>query len=252
MSGFSIHPPNTTGMPLPTNDYVIFSMQRSSSTTLCSDMNRHGLSCLYELLNFGVNQSGFLWQQRLGVTTDFLLTHPEQFVQRVRDAFAPSTGFGYKVFPGQVRAVLLDKLVTPNITCVIYKRENITAQYMSWKRATAAGCWSTSGDPRCHEAHVDADDAELASFARTYHEWYTTAETVCCARAGRIIRGTMESNVLSTQIPSPASPTSFKHTSQNRQSSGNKERQREMAAAHAERQEEASDACTQVKQNKKG
>ena len=119
--------------------YIIFSMRRSSTTTLCSDLNRAKKHCYYELLNYGKNQTGRQWADRLGWTQAQIQSYPKEFVDRVRRTSSLQT-FGYKLFPEHIPHYKLPDILDHNQTCIIYRRANVTAQYLSWKRAVDHGC----------------------------------------------------------------------------------------------------------------
>ena len=173
------------------NDYVILSMQRSATTTLCHDLNAEGLTCLYELLNMGSHQSGFQWKQRLNLSETLARSQPSAFVQLVRSFLSPQKQVGYKVFPQHVTASNLQQMMTTNTTCVIYWREDVVAQYRSWKIAHTTGCWTTNGSAECHNASMAADEHELQRFERMRDAWYADVRELSW-RCGHVINVTME------------------------------------------------------------
>ena len=164
----------------PLGDYVIFSMQRSASTTLCTWLNGYnGTDCQYELLNFGVQQSGYKWSHLLNISVDHIHKHPEVFVNLVRSKMSTNiTSFGFKVFPQHINWSLLPALIRDNRTCIILSRANITAQYISWKRAHTSGCWATSGT-QCHNISISFDNTEFEHYKANRDQWYAYIKQVC-------------------------------------------------------------------------
>ena len=192
------------------SDYVIFSMARSGTTTLCDDLNERSLNCMYELLNVGERNAGAKWLRRLKLPTSFVQKRPLDFLQRVRAAvmshqsvdIGSRHAFGYKVFPcpkslfSRAKSpcwseARLKSIVSETTACIIFQRRNITAQYESHKRAMEHDCWDTTGvrSSRCRmPVRIKRD--EYSHFVQRYRNWYAQAESVCAGR--RVIRDTTE------------------------------------------------------------
>ena len=90
---------------------------------------------------------------------------------------------GFKLFPRQsIPPQAAARLAT---TCIIYRRQNVTAQYLSLKRALRNGCWGTrpeeqrSCSPRGPDARLGND---FAGFRRAYWTWYRDVEQACAGR----------------------------------------------------------------------
>ena len=183
--------------------YVIFSMQRSGTTTLCRDLNRLNMNCMYELFNWGENNAGLRWSRKLNISAEQAAHSPMEYVGRVLGAenasrppglhiaqTAATSGptrnqchSGFKLFPGQsIPPQAAARLAT---TCIIYRRQNVTAQYLSLKRALRNGCWGTrpeeqrSCSPRGPDARLGND---FAGFRRAYWTWYRDVEQACAGR----------------------------------------------------------------------
>ena len=108
--------------------YVVFSMQRSASTTLCDDLRKWGANCTYERLNAGAGNAGMHFSHRLGISPNFVGSHPSEFIDRVRAALHRPPLFGFKVFPTHP---FPPSYITPSTTCVVLRRQNVTAQFIS-------------------------------------------------------------------------------------------------------------------------
>ena len=151
-------------------------MQRSASTTLCDDLNMWHANCTYELLNGGEKNAGAHWSQRLGVSPSLMHSHPSWFVDTVRKALHRPPVFGFKLFPHHPFSA---SHVTPTTTCVVLRRRNVTAQFVSTKIAQTRDCWDTHGASRCHDATYKVDAKELAAFARACAAWFAKVERFC-------------------------------------------------------------------------
>lgn len=205
--------------------YVIFSMQRSGTTTLCRDLNRLSMDCMYELFNFGANNNGLRWGGILNVTVKQAADEPLEFINRVlrtqntsgppswkdghgtpngsgRNANAnfapivqtPAAGgptrykckAGFKLFPRH--AIAPEVAARLAATCIIYKRENVTAMYLSAKRAKM-GCWSTRPDTqrsKCAAYPKPKIGDDFDEYRRNYTWWFGKVKESCEA-AGRPI-----------------------------------------------------------------
>ena len=65
------------------------------------------------------------------------------------------------------------------------RRENTTAQYLSWKTAVTYGCWATSpqkqaADPSCAERVTELGN-DWPQFQIQVDEWYAKSEASCRA-----------------------------------------------------------------------
>lgn len=192
--------------------YVIFSMQRSGTTTLCRDLSRLKMNCLYELFNWGRGNTGLIWGQYLNITAEQAERWPMEYISRVLQAHNTSRPIGqhiakigsmdgptrvqcqsgFKLFPGHhIRPEAAAKLAT---TCIIFRRQNVTAQYISWKRASTygGGCWGTQPTEQrdCREKAPTEIGEDFEEFKRKYTEWYLRVEKACVGRT--IVQWTTE------------------------------------------------------------
>lgn len=168
--------------------YVIFSMQRSASTTLCGDLRKWDANCTYELLNTGAGNAGMEWSHRLGISPNFVGSHPSEFIDRVRAALHRPPLFGFKVFPTHP---FPPSYITPSTTCVVLRRQNVTEQFISTQIARKSGCWATDGTTECHNATWRVNAKDLARFSRESSEWFARVEKLC-AGAKTTLRVTTE------------------------------------------------------------
>ena len=120
------------------------------------------------------------------------MSKPADFVSAVHSQVNTSA-FGYKIFPEHIPNDKVPDILSHNETCIIYKRENITAQYMSLKRAVKYNCWHTTGGPKCHNLHVEFSQSEFMDFKHKYATWYRLVEDAC--KGHRIVRCTMEEHL---------------------------------------------------------
>jgi len=139
--------------------FVIFSRQRSASSTFVSALNLHPhVSCGFELFA-PKNQFGDEVRKALGFGS-----HAEQLA-RLADfmegwwSLCPSKACGFKVFTGQVHPLKnLPLLLGPvdgsaaatgpdaasPVRVILLERWNVSAEYASWMRAVSTGSWGTS------------------------------------------------------------------------------------------------------------
>lgn len=163
--------------------YVLFSMPRSASTTLCSDLNDRGQNCLYELFNFGKNNGGFKWSSVLNISSARARNEPSRYLDQVlvsSNFSAPCRGAGFKLFPGHAIPPEAAAALVP--TCVILRRQNTTAQYLSWKRALLLGgaCWGTDPSMQLHcRGRSVSIGAYFGHFENFYTKWYKKVEQAC-------------------------------------------------------------------------
>jgi len=180
--------------------YLMISMQRSGTTTICTDINdiqgqskqRRGEAtnsskgdfvCQYELLNTGELQSGHRFLEHTNHTSEWAEKYPRELVRQAAHQ-AKAGGacvWGFKIFDGQIAAV--DKIVDRFDKCIIYRRENTTAQYLSWKTAVETDCWETSpqeqaANPACAEKVTQLGD-DWPEFQERVRAWYNVSETAC-------------------------------------------------------------------------
>ena len=131
--------------------YLIVSMQRSGTTTICNDINaikgksrRHrgeatnstvgDFVCQYELLNVGELQTGHRFLEHSNHTPGWAEKYPREMVRQAAH-MARSRGacvWGFKIFDGQVAAV--DQVVDRFDKCIIYKCARPTPA-SPWARA---------------------------------------------------------------------------------------------------------------------
>lgn len=197
--------------------YVIFSMQRSGTTTLCRDLNRLNMNCMYELFNWGRNNAGLRWGTILNLTGAEAAAAPMEFISRVlrkqNTSGPPSwdeghgthntnnapivqtpvtsgpTGYkcraGFKLFPGhEIPPETAARLAA---TCIVYQRENITALYLSAKRAKTQGCWATRPEQQrsnCKAQPPPAIGDDFEQYRRNYTWWFGKVKE-SCDKAGR-------------------------------------------------------------------
>ena len=180
-------------------EYILFSMQRSGTTTLCQVLNKAGGYCAHELLNLGrrcncTTPRGaglrFLCERNLSIAQ--VRAAPRAFVEAflaVQKRQQPNrSNYGYKIFPDHVRPALLSSLLGPTTTCLVHKRENATAQFRSLLVAHRFGCWKNLS---CHTLPMTVPPRGLRAFERARREWFARVEHLC--RYHRIVRTTMES-----------------------------------------------------------
>lgn len=171
--------------------YVLFSMPRSGSTTLCRDLNDRGQHCLYELFNFGKNNNGFKWGSALNTSAASARAEPTRYIERVLassnfshpNASVPCR-VGFKLFPGH--AMQPEVAATMATTCIILRRQNTTAQYLSWKRALLLGgpCWGTDPPRQLHcRGRSVSIGADFGNFEEFYARWYSKVAQACAANA---------------------------------------------------------------------
>jgi LPS sulfotransferase NodH len=186
--------------------YLIVSMQRSGTTTICTDINnikgkfkkRPGQAtnssvgdfvCQYELLNSGELQSGHRFLEETNHTPAWAAKHPQEMVRQAAQKARNKWGacvWGFKVFDKQLAAV--DQIADRFDKCIIYRRENITAQYLSWKTAEETDCWETTpaeqaANPACAEK-VTTLGKDWPDFQERVRAWYNVSETAC-RKAGK-------------------------------------------------------------------
>lgn len=70
------------------SNFVILSMQRSGTTTMCEAINGFETAvCAYEILNFGTNNSGAMWQDHLHMLHAPRTPHGQlEFIRHAREA----------------------------------------------------------------------------------------------------------------------------------------------------------------------
>ena len=192
--------------------YVIFSMQRSGTTTLCRDLNRLKMNCLFELFNWGEHNAGLRWGKHLNISAEQAERWPMEYISRVLRAENTTRPIGqhiakigsmdgptrvqcqsgFKLFPGH--HILPEAAAKLASTCIILRRQNVSAQYLSWKRASTygGGCWGTRPEEQrdCREKAPTIIGDDFEEFKRQYTEWYLSVEEACVER--RIVRWTTE------------------------------------------------------------
>ena len=119
--------------------YLIVSMQRSGTTTICTDINnikgkfkkRPGQAtnssvgdfvCQYELLNSGELQSGHRFLEETNHTPAWAAKHPQEMVRQAAQKARNKWGacvWGFKIFDKQLAAV--DQIVDRFDKCIIYR-----------------------------------------------------------------------------------------------------------------------------------
>ena len=193
--------------------YLIVSMQRSGTTTICDDINhitgksrrRRGEAtnssigdfvCQYELLNTGELQSGHRFLENHNHTPAWAAKYPRELArQAAHQARAGGACvWGFKIFDGQVAAV--DQIVDRFDKCIIYRRENTKAQYLSWKTAVETDCWETTpqeqaANPACADRVTQLGD-DWPEFQEKVRAWYNVSETACREAGKPVVFVSME------------------------------------------------------------
>ena len=179
------------------DDYVLFSLPRSGSTTLCSRLGSlPSVSCFHELLNFHGNNTGaYWWHVTRGNGTTSLPPSTDEsrcaFVNRVRHLQPhPESSFGFKVFDHHVDDPhrflhLLEHTNARRVGCVVLRRTNVTARYLSWTRAKNTGCWGTTPSEqhkRCRPWSGSVDVRALKSFQTSESHWFKSVTHACANR----------------------------------------------------------------------
>ena len=149
--------------------------------------------CQYELLNFGPRNAGYKMSARLGIDSARIHTVREQlrFVKMAREYSCRDTKqchFGFKLFPGHTAN--LSAFLGADVTCVVNRRSNVTAQYLSLQRALHTGCWDTTPTKRCRPFVPFVDPREVSSLIRRHSHWYAHVEAACAGY--RTLRLNME------------------------------------------------------------
>ena len=209
-----------TATPAPCHlAYVIFSMQRSGTTTLCRDLRRLKMNCMFELFNWGKHNAGHKWGTLLNVSDEEAMRSPMQYVDRVmraenasrqvghtiarlnstRGPTAAQCRSGFKLFP--------DQAITPKVaaglttTCVIYRRQNVSAQYLSWKRAVTFGgsCWGVTplAQRYCNSTRPVTIGNDFPAFQQRVASWYLEVEEACVGKT--VVKLTMEGHLVQTK-----------------------------------------------------
>lgn len=186
--------------------YVLFSLPRSGSTTLCSRLDHlPSTSCLHELLNFHGNNTGALWWWHAVDSAGSGGAAPPStdearcaFVDDVRRRQAhPVTAFGFKLFAHHVddptrflgllerHSVRAPRAPGRRAGCVVLRRTNVTARYLSWMRAQSTGCWGTTPSEQrvhCRPWSGTVDARALEAFRSAETRWFTAVARACAGR----------------------------------------------------------------------
>lgn len=186
---------------------AVLSMQRSGTTTLCRDLVSWGILCDFELFNFGatewMQQRGFKVSQLTNISAEGALAHPGVWIRKAQELqglnssrHSSSCAYVFKLFPehvhwsweGRTSNVVLPRILQHVNACVIYRRANLTAQYLSKRDAEENGCWATdpsrkARDPRCHSGRPKPDKlgSDWPKFRRTADSWFASASRHCTA-----------------------------------------------------------------------
>ena len=225
------HPPAPVAIssPQPCHlSYVIFTMQRSASTSLCAVLSGHGHACLGELFNIAgdlqsralesLSNTGSRFAKQLNLSRARIIKQPFGFVNRVLrssnatlqrvvktrmsvrrvahdDAWTHShhrCQAGFKLMPAHPLAPRTGALLAS--TCVLLRRENVTAQYISWRRAITQGCWATTPKLRrnCSARPVHVEPTSLARFAQRGERWWAEVQAACAAARRPLVLLSME------------------------------------------------------------
>ena len=157
----------------PKNMYIIFSMQRSGSTTACNVINTLPNSiCAFELLAAPPGSSQAIID-RYREDPESVLR--ESFYEQLRNYPKAPCAWGFKVFPEHVTSEAVKRLWGMARKVVILERRNISAQVQSLQRAHATGCWVGAGeDPsRCPHVQSHVSAADIYRHAQASHLWYS-------------------------------------------------------------------------------
>ena len=127
--------------------FVIFTRQRSASTTFVGLLNLHPeVVCRWEAFSSSFTSNkirGFLGFANRSAQ------HAEipEFVRRFWAA-CPRRACGFKVMPGHVRPIekLHELFTAPHTRSILLERANVSAEYASWRRSMLTGNWGTSPD----------------------------------------------------------------------------------------------------------
>lgn len=191
-----------------TSNYVIFSMQRSGTNSFCSYLNKfNNTMCYYELLNRVEMHKNIIHnysniecaytpklpysykrnytKEKLHRCYNYNANDPTIFLNKMKEIhFKNNIKFGYKIFPNHVPVNKLRFIVDKNTTCIILKRENLTAQYLSLKNAIQSGCWiKTRNISKCKENKNEIKTINnnyiFSSFLKKYNNWFKTSFDIC-------------------------------------------------------------------------
>jgi len=132
--------------------FIVFSRARSASTTFITGLNAHpNVSCGYEIFsphNFAADGL----REALGFDTHAEVMGRMPEFMGLFWSLCPSLACGFKVFPGQVRpSSALPSLfegvppnARPTLRAIVLERSNITAEWLSVRKASSSGNWGTS------------------------------------------------------------------------------------------------------------
>ena len=178
--------------------YLIVSMQRSGTTTLCGDILQIGgtwphtmMGSAFELLNFGAEQRGHAFLKQHNRSLGWGKKHPRDIIRTSRREGPQTCGWGFKLF--DTHGFDVAEVVDEVDLCVIYRRRNATAQYLSLKTALATGCWATTPeqqarDPKCQTSDkVTELGDDWPAFKAKAESWYDASAEACRA-AGKPTR----------------------------------------------------------------
>ncbi len=218
----------------------MLSMQRSATTTFCTEFNGAGFHCAYEMFNFGHHKPGQRTLPLVNMTEEQARQAPALYVRRARDyyvshpevhflehPFAYSRPpradclFLFKVFKDSCAndCELLPSIVEAADAVVIMERANTTAQYLSWRYATTTGCFQTGPttnetsewrrkyrEEKCSKPKDPTLHDDWPQFRRDKERWFERASAVVHEVGKPLTRWTME-QFLQTH---PWSPTTMK------------------------------------------
>ena len=94
--------------------------------------------------------------------------------------------------------------------CIIYRRRNTTAQYLSWRTAENSGCWDADAghlDQACsqHREKATTLGDDWPAFAWAAKEWYAAGEAACVAAGRPVVHMDTESYIAATAELHPSS-----------------------------------------------
>ena len=125
--------------------FLIFSRQRSASNTLLNELRRHpNVTCHYEVLN--IAQMPPEIGRGLNATYFTAVADLPRFMAQFWD-FCPAQACGFKLFDKQMGRPLRELLQAApprSVRIISLERQNVTAEYDSWRRALSSGNWGVT------------------------------------------------------------------------------------------------------------
>ena len=185
--------PSEGADPTFSNLFLIFSAQRSASTTLCDNLFRHpAVTMYYEALNPAQYDQGP--GKRIGYPTHAdAIADLAGFMRAWSTELCRTAVCGLKLFSGQVPESELHSLfpspeggnARPPTRMIILERRNTTAEFESVRRSWETGVWGTSPCKRAEEevyhargpgvqSRQVAESMSFSTFAEEHERWFST------------------------------------------------------------------------------